>query len=910
MQLFHVTILYWYSLRKFSRERIISYDSSPCIREAFSYNAPVFLDILPFPMSTLETTDTPISSESESEAISEESILSQENTLIPPTERNPAIQYEGDSDRSIAEEMETCYLDYAMSVIVNRALPDVRDGFKPVHRRILYGMHEGGVRATGKHRKSARVVWDVMGNYHPHGDSSIYEAMVRMAQDFSMRYPLVDGQGNFWSMDGDNAAAMRYTEVKMTKFGELMLEDIDKETVDWADNYDASKQEPRVLPTRLPNLLLNGVMGIAVGMATNIPPHNLTEVIDALLYLLRHESPETVTIENLMDFIHGPDFPTAGMIYNKKDILEAYTHGRGSVTMRWRIEMEEWKWGRDMLVITEIPYQQNKKELVEKIADLVLEKIIMGISEIRDESNKEWVRIVIELKRDAFPKKILNQLYKLTPLQTNFAFNMTALTDRGLQPRLFNLKDMLTAFLTHRDEVVTRRTQFELGIAEARAHILEWLKIALDNIDAVIRTIKESSTKEDAQKNLMERFSLSEKQSTAILEMQLQRLAWLERKKIEDELAEKLLLIADLRDILANHTRVLEIIGKELEEIRDKFGDTRRTEVIPGAIGEWNPTDTIPNEEVVVSLSKNGYIKRVKSSAFRTQRRGGKGIAMSVKEEDEIDFLLSTKNHNTIMCFTNTGRVFRIRSYEIPETQRTAKGQPIVQLLSLGKDESVTSLIDITDTDAKYLFLISKKAVVKRINMSELMNIRTSGLIVMKPHDGDTLGWVRPTDGTNNILLVSRWGKAIQFAEEDVRVMGRAAAGVRGMKVASGDSLIEACVAGEEAKYVFTISENGLGKISPLEEYREQSRGGSGVKVGATTEKTGKIIGAFTLTEWEKKEANVILISKSGQTIRVTLNDVRITGRTTQWVILSKLKEKDDAFVSATIVKKWEEEEV
>ncbi len=707
--------------------------------------------------------------------------------IVPETPVNLVMQgmnYDGDQNRNIVDEMETCYLDYAMSVIVSRALPDIRDGLKPVHRRILYAMYDGGVRATGKHRKSARVVGDVLGKYHPHGDISVYEAMVRMAQDFSLRYPLVDGQGNFGSMDGDGAAAMRYTEVKMARLGEAMLADIDKDTVDWRDNYDASTKEPSVLPTRIPNLLLNGVMGIAVGMATNIPPHNLGELVDALIFMLRHEDPESISIEDLMQFIQGPDFPTGGIIYNKKDIFEAYARGRGSVVMRGRAGIEEMKNGRDAIIITEVPYQMNKKDFVEKLADLVLDKVIVGIAELRDESNKDGVRVVIELKRDAFPKKVLNQIYKLTSLQTSFSFNMIALTGRGLQPKLFNLREMLAEFIAHRDEVIVRRTRYDLAVAEARAHILEGLKIALDNIDAVIKTIKESKTKEEAHSALMQKFALSEKQSTAILEMQLQKLAGLERQKIEDELAEKHALILDLQDILANPTRVKTIIGEELVDLKEKHGDARRTEVHAGAIGEFNPTDTIPNEDVVVTFSKNGYIKRVKASSFRAQRRGGKGITTAVKDEDEIASILSTKNHNILLFFTNTGRVFRLPTYEIPEMQRTAKGQPIVQSFALGKDESVSAILDLTNTTGKHLFLISAMGVVKRIDMSEIANIRASGLIVMKPHDGDTLRWVRITDGTDNILMVSRGGKAIQFPETDVRVMGRAAAGVRGMKVA------------------------------------------------------------------------------------------------------------------------------
>ena len=832
-----------------------------------------------------------------------------ENLAPPPPSIMTGMSYSGDQNRNIVDEMETCYLDYAMSVIVSRALPDIRDGMKPVHRRILYAMYDGWVRATGKHRKSARVVWDVLGKYHPHGDSSVYEAMVRMAQDFSLRYPLVDGQGNFGSMDWDSAAAMRYTEVKMAKLGELMLADIDKETVDWRDNYDASTKEPSVLPTRIPNLLLNGVMGIAVGMATNIPPHNLRELVDGLMFILSHPEPDTISIEDLMQFIHGPDFPTGGIIYNKKDIHEAYARGRGSVVMRGCANIEEMKNGREAIIITEVPYQMNKKDFVEKLADLVIDKVIIGIAELRDESNKDWVRVVIELKRDAFPKKVLNQLYKLTSLQTSFSFNMIALTGRGLQPKLFNLREMLVEFITHRDEVIVRRTRYDLAVAEARAHILEWLKIALDNIDAVIKTIKESKTKEEAHSALMQKFSLSEKQSQAILEMQLQKLAGLERKKIEDELTEKHGLIIDLKDILANPLRVKKIIGEELLELKEKYGDARRTEVHAGAIGEFNPTDTIPNEDVVVTFSKNGYIKRVKASSFRAQRRGGKGITTAVKDEDEIASILSTKNHNTLLFFTNTGRVFRLPAYEIPEMQRTAKGQPIVQSFALAKNESISAILDLTAIVGKHLFLISALGVVKRIDMTEIANIRASGLIVMKPHDWDTLRWVRVTDGTDNILMVSRGGKAIQFSETDVRVMGRAAAGVRGMKVASGDSLIEGCVAGKDDLYVFTVGENGMGKISALEDYREQGRWGSGVKVWATTQKTGQVIGAFTLTDAQKKNGSVILISKDGQTVRVPLADVRITGRTTQGVILAKLKNPKDAFQSATVIDITEIEE-
>ncbi len=832
--------------------------------------------------------------------------------VVPPPSqwRTDTIVYGGDRNASIVEVMETCYLDYAMSVIVSRALPDARDGLKPVHRRILYAMHDGGVRATGKYRKSARVVGDVLGKYHPHGDSSVYDAMVRMAQDFSMRYPLIDGQGNFGSMDGDGAAAMRYTEVKMDPMAELMLADIDKETVDWRPNYDASTDEPCVLPARIPNLLLNGVVGIAVGMATNIPPHNLTEVINALLFILAHEDPSSISIEELMVYVPGPDFPTGGLVYDRRALLHAYATGRGSVVMRGRALIDDLPNGRRAIIISEIPYQLNKSTFVMKIAELVQEKIIVGIHDIRDESNKESVRVVVELKKDAFPKKILNQLFKLTPLQTSFAYNMIALSDNGTQPKLYNLLELLQEFLAHRGVVIERRTRYELRIAEERAHILEGLKIAIDNIDEVIRTIRESRTKEDAHKSLMARFGLSDRQTQAILEMQLQRLAGLERQKIEDELAEKIALIADLRDILARPERVREIIGRELIEIRDRRGDKRRTEIVAGEVGEFNPKDTIPNEQVVISLSRQGYVKRVKSSTFRTQRRGGRGVTMAVKEEDESRILLSTTNHQTLLFFTNTGRVFSLPAYEIPETQRTSKGQPVVNLLSLQKDEEIAAIMDTaTMTESKYLVLITRRSIVKRIDISEVLSIRASGLIVMKPREGDSLGWVRATSGSDKVFLVSYAGKAIQFDEEDVRVMGRLAAGVRGMRLDESDAIVEADVVRTGHRYVFTVTESGMGKITELDEYREQGRAGSGLKVGAVTAKTGKIMGAYILTDEERMTRDVMLVSRAGQIIRLSLATVRVTGRVTQGVILTKLQKKNDVVSSVALMVHGEDEE-
>lgn len=828
---------------------------------------------------------------------------SSSDIILPPIAENA----QGDSDTSIVDQMESCYLDYAMSVIVSRALPDVRDGLKPVHRRILYAMHDAGVRAGGKYRKSARVVGDVLGRYHPHGDSSVYDATVRMAQDFSMRYPLVDGQGNFGSMDGDGAAAMRYTEVRLEKIAELLLEDIDKETVDWRPNYDASTDEPTVLPARIPNLLINGVSGIAVGMATNIAPHNLTEICQALLFLLVHEHPESVSVSDLMAYIHGPDFPTGGIVYGRRDIEQAYATGRGSVVVRGRASIEEEN-GKRSIIITEVPYQLNKSSLITKIAELVQEKTIVGISDIRDESNKESVRVVIDLKRDAFPKKVLNQLYQLTSLQTSFAFNMVGLTERGTQPKLFNLLDILLEFLAHRQEVVVRRTAYELAVAEARLHILQGLKIALDHIEEVIKTIRAAATKDEAGKNLMAKFGLSEKQTQAILEMQLQRLAGLEREKIENELAEKTALVADLKDILATPARVQGIIGSEIEDVRDRFGDARRTEVVASNPGEWNPTDTIPNESVVVSLSRAMYAKRVKSSAFRTQKRGGKGLSLHVREEDEIDLVIATKNHNRILFFTDTGRVFACFAYEIPEVLRTAKGQPVVNLLALQKEERVAAMLDITAETAKYLVLVSLGGIIKRIELSEIRNLRASGLIVAKPKEGDAIGWAIPTDGSANILMVSKKGKAIQFGEEDVRVMGRAAAGVKGMKLSADDGIVEATIVRDLASsYVFTVSAHGIGKLTSTEEYREQGRGGSGIKASAVTPKTGDIVAARVLSEDERKNGEAIIVASSGQTIRIPLAGIRLSSRVTQGVMLARLS-GDDIVSSLAIIGAAEEE--
>ena len=819
------------------------------------------------------------------------------------------ISYAWDENRDIREDMEEGYIDYAMSVIISRALPDIRDGLKPVHRRIFYSMHVQGLRASAKYRKSATVVGHVLWNYHPHGDSSVYEAMVRMAQDFSLRYPLVDGQGNFWSMDGDNAAAYRYTEAKMTKLAEYMLADIEKETVDFKDNFDTTKQEPSVLPSRVPNLLMNWVMGIAVWMATNIPPHNLTELLDWIEHLLKSEAPEEVTIEDLMEFIKGPDFPTGWIIYDKEAILTAYSTGRWSVKMRWVANIEQNKKGRNIINISEIPYQLNKKTLIEKIADLVRDKKITWIAELRDESNKDWVRIIIELKKDAFPKKILNQLYKLTPLQTSFGFNMIALTDRGRQPKLHNLKDFLVQFIDHRKEVVERRTIYELKIAEARAHILEGLKKALDHIDEIIKTIKASKTKDDAKTALMKTFAFTEIQADAILEMKLNKLAGLERKKLEDELKEKLLLIADLKDILAKPKRVVEIILEELAEIREKFADERRTQVNISKIGEFNPKDTIPNEEIFVVLTKNSYIKRLKESAFRTQRRWGKWVTTWAKEDDEIKLIVPTQNHSDLLYFTTKGRVFSLPAYEIPETSRTAKWQPIINLLNLQKGEEIAAILDISREENKYLFFVSKYWVVKKLAMSDVQNIRANWLKVVWDKEGDDLMWVKTTTGEDNIFIATKAWKAIQFSETDVRPMGRAAAWVRWIRLKDDDVVIETAISTPENEFLFIVTEKWMWKITATEDYRNQNRWGSWVKAMAVTDKTGHLVSAKMLSEDDRKNSQVILISKWGQTIRLPLKWIRKTSRVTQWVILTKLKNKSDEIVRASIVRESEEEE-
>jgi DNA gyrase subunit A len=766
-------------------------------------------------------------------------------------------------------------------------------------------MQQLGLRSSAKYRKSALVVGDVLGKYHPHGDSSVYEALVRMAQDFSMRYTLVDGQGNFGSIDGDGAAAMRYTECRMDKITDEMLVDIDKDTVDFVANYDSSRKEPSVLPSKIPLLLLNGTVGIAVGMATNIPPHNLGELLDALLHLV--DNPKA-TVEDLFQFVQGPDFPTGGIVYNKEALRQAYLTGRGSVVLRGKAEIEEVN-GRYQIRINQIPYQVNKSAMIQRMAELVTEKIIQGVSDIRDESDRdEHVRIIIELKKDAYPQKVLNQFFKLTDLQTSFGYNMIALAD-GIQPRLLNLQELLQIFIEHRRVVITRRVTFERDRAKERAHILEGLTIALDNIDKVIETIKKSETKEIAKDNLVKKFKLSVLQADAILQMRLQTLAGLERKKIEDELAEKKKFIAECEAILKDKKRVDKIFIGEISEIRNAYGDARRTTIVPYEVGSFSAKDTIPNAPMIVTLTRAGYVKRLSPSQFRAQNRGGKGvIGMTTKDDDEVLSLLHVMNHDDILCFTNTGRVFRMPVYELPQAGRTAKGQAIVNLLQLQPEERITAFLKSDLSDKKFLFMATLKGCVKRTEISEFENIRRSGLIAQKLPSGDELQWVVATSGKDEIFLLTRKGKAIRFKEDDVRSMGRAAAGVRGIKIAPGDYVVEAAlIQNPNASNLLVVMENGLGKMTAVTEYRFQGRGGTGVKAAQLTAKTGDIVGGAVLQPGDN--GDLLCVSKQGQMIRMKLSDIPSRGRATQGVIVMRLNAKDKVATMSVVMEDKESEE-
>ncbi len=812
------------------------------------------------------------------------------------------------TDASLSQEVKQAYLEYAMSVIVSRALPDVRDGLKPVHRRILYAMWDIGLKHNAKFRKSAHVVGEVMAKYHPHGDAAIYDSMVRMAQDFSMRHQLVNGQGNFGSMDGDGAAAMRYTEAKLQAIAEEMLTDIEKNTVNFNPTYDGSHNEPAVLPTKVPNLLLNGTMGIAVGMATSIAPHNLGELCDGITKLI--DEPEA-SIEDLCEVVKGPDFPTGGIIYNKKDIFAALATGKGGVVLRAKADIEEPKAGHFQIIVTEVPYQINKATLLEKIATLVQEKRIEGIKDLRDESNKDGVRVVIELKKDAYPKKVLNQLYNLTELQTTFHTNMLALVD-GIQPRVLNLKTVLEEFIKHRQEVVKRRTEFDLNKAQDRAHILEGLKMALDKIDLIIKTIKASKDKEEARQNLMSKFKFTEKQAIAILEMKLQQLANLEAKKIEDELKEKLALIKELQSILASKTKILKIIKDETVEIKDKFAEPRRTQIVAHGIKDFTVEDLIPNEPTMILITSDGYIKRMPPDTFRQQSRGGKGvIGMTTKEEEAVEQIQSTNTHDNILFFTNRGRCFQLMAYDIPQASRTAKGQALVNFLQLAPNEKVTAFLAMSDLEKiKYLVMVTTKGVIKKTPLSDFSNVRKSGLIALKIRPEDNLEWVKPSTGKDEIMIATKEGQSIRFEEEDVRSMGRTASGVKGVRLHDKDEVIGMDIVNPESKNLkfLTVGENGLGKLTPLNEYKVQGRAGSGIKTAKVTEKTGYIIHASVIDPNLAENQDIILMSAKGQVIRLPFKTIPTTGRATQGVRLMRFKEEADKVVSVTMVLQDKEE--
>ncbi len=810
--------------------------------------------------------------------------------------------------REIVQEMQQAYLEYAMSVIVGRALPDVRDGLKPVHRRILYAMHEMGLRPTAKTQKSAKVVGYVLGNYHPHGDTAAYDSMVRMAQDFSLRYPLVNGQGNFGSIDGDSAAAYRYTEARLAPISEQLLADIDKQTVDFMDNFDGTMQEPTVLPTRIPNLLINGSVGIAVGMATTIPPHNLTEVLDALAYLVDNKEAD---VNDLTKFIKGPDFPTGGVIYNEKDIVSAYATGRGPIIMRGQADIVENKKGYQ-IIVSEIPYQVNKAELIIKIADLVKEKKIDGIKDIRDESDREGMRIAIDLKQDAFPKKVLNQLFKHTELQKAFHFNMLALVDGGTQPQILGLKGLLEKFIDHRREVVTRRTKFDLQKAKDRAHILEGLKKALDHIDEIIKIIRASESKEDAFNNLIKKFKFSDKQATAILDMRLQALAGLERKKIDDELKEKKDLIAYLEDLLASPKKLLSVIKEEFKEIREKYGDERRTRVVKSALREIGDDELMPEEDSLFMITHSGYIKRMPPEGLKSQKRGGKGlIGMDTKEEDVVSQFFMANTHDSLLFFTNSGKVFQTKGYEVPESSRQSKGKAIVNFLQVSPNEIITAVVPIPkDQKGGYLFMATANGVIKKVDADSFSQVRSNGMIAIKLKGNDELGWVLSTSGNDQIMLVTSGGNAIRFKEKDVRPMGRGASGVIGVRMdnppsarsgGGGEKVVGADVVPsgvEKGLKILVVTGNGYGKRTDIKFYKIQGRGGRGIMTAKVTPKTGKLVSAHITSE-ENKE--LIAVSQKGQVIRTSIDSISTLGRATQGVRIMRV-EPGDGLASVVVV--------
>ncbi|MDQ7111595.1 DNA gyrase subunit A [Staphylococcus simulans] len=805
-------------------------------------------------------------------------------------------------ERNISNEMRESFLDYAMSVIVSRALPDVRDGLKPVHRRILYGLNEQGMTPDKPYKKSARIVGDVMGKYHPHGDSSIYEAMVRMAQDFSYRYPLVDGQGNFGSMDGDGAAAMRYTEARMTKLATELLRDINKDTINFIDNYDGTEREPEVLPARFPNLLVNGAAGIAVGMATNIPPHNMTEVINGVLSLSHNPD---ITIAELMEDITGPDFPTAGLILGKSGIRRAYETGRGSIQMRARAEIEERGGGRQRIVVTEIPFQVNKARMIEKIAELVRDKKIDGITDLRDETSlRTGVRVVIDVRKDANASVILNNLYKQTPLQTSFGVNMIALING--RPKLINLKEALVEYLEHQKVVVRRRTEYNLKKAEDRAHILEGLRIALDHIDEIITTIRESDTDKVAMERLQERFKLSERQAQAILDMRLRRLTGLERDKIESEYNDLIAYIEELRAILADEEKLLQLVRDELIEVRERYGDERRTEIQLGGLDHIEDEDLIPEEQIVITLSHNNYIKRLPVSTYRAQNRGGRGVqCMNTLEEDFVSQIVTLSTHDHVLFFTNQGRVYKLKGYEVPELSRQSKGIPVINAIELENDEVISTMIAVKDLEKEDAFLIfaTKHGIVKRSSLSNFSHINRNGKIAINFRDEDELVAVRLTDGSKDVLLGTSRASLIRFKESLLRPLGRTAAGVKGITLREGDEVIGLAVAnGDSEDEVLVVTENGYGKRTPLEEYRVSNRGGKGIKTATITEKNGDIVCITTVTG----EEDLMIVTNHGVIIRIDVGDISQNGRSAQGVRLIRLS--DEQFVS-TVAKVQEEPE-
>ena len=823
--------------------------------------------------------------------------MSDQDKQMQPTSEHESIEATPDmvteasaglERRRLENVMQDNFFRYSMSVIVDRALPDVRDGLKPVHRRILYSMNQNGNRSTAKFVKSARIIGDVMGKYHPHGDSAIYDSMVRLAQDWAMRYTLVQGQGNFGSMDGDPPAAHRYTEARLDKPAEELLTDIEKETVDFKDNFDGSEREPIVLPAKLPNLLLNGQIGIAVGMATSIPTHNLGELVDATIELI--DNPEA-TVDDLLQHVKGPDFPTGAIVYGGAPMRQAYATGRGSVMMRAVAEIQETKRGRHQIVVTEIPYGVNKATLIEKIGELHKEKRVQ-LADLRDESSRGKVRIVIELKKDAYPKKVLNQLYKLTALQTSFNYNMLALVNT-MQPRILGLHDILSEFVKHRQSVVRRRTEFELKKAKARAHILEGYKIALDHIDEVIKTIRASKTQDEAEKNLRAKFGLSEIQAKAILAMQLRRLTGLEREAVENELRELLKLIARLEAILADEQEILNIIKTELLEMKEKYGDERRSKIINHELGKFSDEELIPEEDAVVLLTTENYIKRTLASDYRKQNRGGKGKrGMTTKEEDIIAQIIPVSTHDYLLFFTNRGRVFRLKAYEVPAASLSAKGVAAVNLLQLQPEEKITAIIkhEKNASDAGYLFMATKNGTVKKTPLSDYANIRTNGLIAIKLDDGDELKWIKKTDGESDVIISTSAGQAIRFNEKDARPMGRAARGVRGVRLRPNDRVVGMDIVTSDDQTLLVISEQGFGKRTKVTNFPSHKRGGVGIKAAIVTAKTGPIISVQTI---DPTMTDAILVSQNGQTIRISLKDIKLLGRTTQGVTIMRLGDND-----------------